>query len=77
MLTYNLEFENITESGTGPVTFVSVEVCRDDVATDVVVGTDTLALDDVSRGVEDGTVRTEDERVSTLKMYVIYVNLFI
>jgi len=42
----------------------------------VVVGTDTFALDDVSRGVEVGAVRAEDERVSTLKIYVIYVNLY-
>ena len=34
----------------------------------VVVGTDTFALDDVSRGVEVGAVR-----MSTSKIYVIYV----
>jgi len=59
-----------------PVTFVSVEDCRDEIATDVVVGSDTFVLYDVSRGDELGTVRTDDERVSTLKMYLIYINLF-
>ena len=38
----------------------------------VVVGTDTFALNDVSRDVEVSAVRAEDERVSTLKIYVLH-----
>ena len=56
LLTYNVEFEEITKSGAGPVTFVSVDVCRNAVATE-----------DVSDGEEVVPVRTAVERVSTNK----------
>jgi len=56
LLTYNVEFEEITKSGAGPVTLVSVDVCRNAVATE-----------DVSDGEEVVPVRTAVERVSTNK----------